>query len=416
MILIGNLTGSDSPSKPTYSGKVRLESLSDFPATFDSNTLYEIGGKIDLGDTSIVVPQGGLSITGDSVNVSSLYSTNDNHEMFISGDGVGSGNLFLTDLTLTTSGIGSKVYNLTAETGFEGFETIKVNYEDCSSLGEINGYRQGFEDTVGRYGGSPELTLSGTWLGGYKSTSVNSLNLDSGFSGSVFKAGTRFVMNNRFYTDMNVDLPANASFLDASPSNFVTPSLVQIREARFSRNGVASSGDNNYFPNLDPDDLVCSWYGNVGLRNTTEGGRVTLTTEVTTSIATAGTYYDFSGTFTAEALDHFSNPSNGQLKNLSPSPQEFLALGNLLIDGGANDVISVRLMKWSEADQTFIEIYSIPSQVLSIIGGRDVAIVNISYPVNLEQDDYIKLQVANLSDNTNITLEIGSYLQVVARK
>lgn len=417
MIIIGdNSSLLETTAKPSYIGKKRLESLSDFPEVFSSAILYEIGGQIDLTGTSITVPVGGLSMEGDKVTTSRLFSSNDNYTMFVSEDGVGSGNVFISKLSFTVSGTNSQLLDLVGATGGEGIEMVQVNFEDCTSLGEINSYRQGFELITGRYGGSPELTLSGNWIGGYKITETNALNLDASFSGSIFKAGVGLVFNNRFYTNINLDLPANASFFDGDSTNFSKPTLLQIREARFSRNGVASSGDNGYLPNLDPSDLVCSWYGNVGLRNTTEGGRVTLTTQATTTITQQGDYYDFSGTFTGEALDHFSNPSNGQLKNDAPTPQEFLASGNLIIDGGANDVLSIKLVKWSEVDQVFSDVYSVPSQVLSIIGGRDVAMVPISYPVNLEQDDYVKLQVANLSDTTDITLEIGSYLQIIARK
>lgn len=413
MISIGNDSASSGQSpSPTFAGKVRLESLSDFPTTFESDIVYEVGGQIDLGTSSIIVPVDGLTIVGDSVNVSKLYSSEPTNKIFIADVG-GSGNLFVSNVTLTTSG---QVFDLKAATGFESLEVVTVNYEDCASLGEVEGYRQGFEDTIGRYGGKPELTLSGNWMGGYKSISTNSLNLDTDFTGSVFKAGTNFVMNNRFYTDANVNLPTNASFADFTTSNFPEASLVQIREARFSRNGVSSSGDNNFFPNLNPDDLVCSWYGNVGLRNTTEGGHIELTSEAGNTISTAGDYYDIAGTFSTQSLDHFDSPSNGQLRNLSNTPQEFMMFGNLIIDGGANDIISVRVMKWSEIDQAFSQIVSVNTQVLSIIGGRDVAITSLAYPVNLEQNDFIKLQVGNVSDTTNITVELGSYLQIIARK
>ena len=50
------------------------------------------------------------------------------------------------------------------------FEFTRVNYINCTSLGDIYDYRQGLESGTGRFGGSPSLTLHGVWVGGYRIT------------------------------------------------------------------------------------------------------------------------------------------------------------------------------------------------------------------------------------------------------
>ena len=214
---------------------------------------------------------------------------------------------------------------------------------------------------------------------------------------------------------MRVDLPANASFCDFSSSNFLDSSLCQMNGGQFSRDGVVSSGDNNFFPNLDPEDLVCEWRDNNGLRSTHEGGTMTIATEATTVIATSGVFYDLAGTWAAEDLQHFSMDNNGQLKNDGKSPQEFMFNSSLYLDGGANDVLSLKLVKWNNIDSAFEDVHTQTRQVLSIVGGRDVAIMTLTYPVLLEQNDYVKLQVANTTGNTNVTAEIGSFAQISKR-
>lgn len=389
----------------------------DFHVPARSDVVYYIDGIVDMADTSIIVPATGITVKGDSPNLSKLfssYSTGDSQNPYrlFKADAGGSGTVFIKELILTASGTGSQVFDLIGATGNEAIEMTEINFEDCSSLGEINGYRQGLETITGRYGGTPSLTLSGTWAGGYKITTANAINLDPALSDPLFIAGTNFVMNNRFYSDMNVNLPTNASFFDASPSNFTKDSLVQIRGAIFLRNGQTVSGDNNYFPNLDPDDLVCSWRDNNGLRNTFEGGIATLTTEATTTVSATSTYYDIAGVFTPSNLQHFLGNASGHLTNLGVNPIEFNITSSLVIRGNANDALNVKFVRWDNKLQQFEDVVTQFTVINSLASPRDVAIVPISYGVTLEQNDYLKLQVANLTGTNDVTLETGSYYRL----
>ena len=82
-------------------------------------------------------------------------------------DGATAGNVFFQDLSLEVTGTASQVFDLTNSSGFSAVELVRVNFNNCTAIGELNGYRQGLETNTGRFGGTPELTLSGTWLGGY---------------------------------------------------------------------------------------------------------------------------------------------------------------------------------------------------------------------------------------------------------
>lgn len=347
---------------------------------------------------------------GTQSDLTGIGSTSDNFTLF---RGVGSGNVFLSNIYVSVTGSGSKVNDL-SNSGSSAYEMLSVNFYGCTSLGSLDGYRQLSMLNCGLFGGSPEITLSGSMNGIFIDTCLAS-GLDSGFSGSLLKAGSGLTLASRFRSNMRVDLPSNASFCDFSTSNFLDSSLCQMNGGQYSRNGVVNSGDNNFFPTLDPDDLVCEWRDNNGLRNTHEGGKMEVTSESLTSIATSGVYYDAAGTWTASDLQHFSSPANGQLKNDGKNPQEFLISGSFIIDGGANDVVSIKVLKWNDADSVFEDVSVSSQQVLSIIGGRDVAIINILDAVTLEVDDYVKIQVANLSDTTNVTLENGSKIRLFKR-
>ncbi|MDC1227291.1 hypothetical protein N8013_06545, partial [Algibacter sp.] len=137
----------------------------------DSSKQYFLDGIIDLGTTQITVPTTGLTIAGLSFDISGLISSENNYAMFVSETpAIGSGNLLGADFFISVTGAGSKVYELYDATGFNAFEFARINYIDCSSLGDIYDYRQGLEEGTGRFGGSPSLTLHGLWRGGYRIT------------------------------------------------------------------------------------------------------------------------------------------------------------------------------------------------------------------------------------------------------
>ena len=131
--------------------------------------------------------------------------------MFTSPAG-GSGNLLGQDFAIEITGTGSEVFDVVSDTGAEALEFSRVNYNDCTSLGTIDNYRQGLEVGTGRFGGTPELTLKGVWSGGYFiDTSIVRSLTDGAYT--LYKAGTGLSMASRFRSNQNIDLPASASFL-----------------------------------------------------------------------------------------------------------------------------------------------------------------------------------------------------------
>ena len=219
--------------------------------TIDSTKQYFLDGIIDMGTTQITVPPTGMTIIGLSFDISGLISSENSYTMFVSESiAIGSGNLLGADYFVSVTGAGSKVYELYDATGFNAFEFQRINYNDCTSLGDIYDYRQGLESGTGRFGGSPSLTLHGIWLGGFRITTSIVRGLSSAMTEPLFKAGTLFQMNSRFLTDINCDLPALAPFCDFIPADFPNESTVQFKGVIMTRDGVSNSGDTNITPNL----------------------------------------------------------------------------------------------------------------------------------------------------------------------
>ena len=398
----------------TFDNLVIVKQASDLAGVLDSTKDYFIDGIVDMGSQEISVPAGGLNLTGYNFDVSQLVSTASNYTMFVSPVG-GSGNLLGKDYAIDVSGTGSQVYDITSATGFDAFEFARVNYNNCTSLGTITDYRQGLEVGTGRFGGMPELTLAGAWVGGFFiDTSIVRSLTDGAYS--LFKAGASFSMGSRFRSNMNLDLPASASFFDFSASNFVNPSTLQIEGAIVTRNGVFNATDSNITPNVTAGELVSAWTGNNGMPNTFVGGSIDISTEAVTTINTIGVYEDVNAAaWTTSDLQHFDNPSGSQLRHLGNTPREYKVVADFLMDSASNDVLTLRVSKWDDSASSFSVVLDQSRQVNSLVGGRDVAFFGININTTLDQDDYIKLEVTNQTSTTNVTAELDSYYVVEAR-
>jgi len=396
--------------------RVLVSSPQQLSGALDSTKEYFLDGVIDFTGSglSIEVPEGGLYLRGYNFDISGIKCDDDNYTLFTSPVG-GSGNVLGADYLIDVNGVNSRVYNLSSLTGFEAFEFIRINYNNCTSLGTIDSYRQGFETGTGRFGGKPELTLSGTWVGGYfiESSIVRSL-ADGAYS--LFKAGTALTLGSRFRTNMNVDLPASASLFDFSPANFPNPSTLQVDSAIITRLGVQDATDSNYTPNISASDLACSWSNNLGIPNTFEGGSIGIGASAATTIRTIDVFEDIAAlSWITTDLQHFDNPVDGQLRHLGINPREYKAIASLTIDGASNDVVTLRVVKWDNSASSFVTVLDQVRPVNNLVGARDVAFFNINVNTRLDQNDYIKLQVANNSGTANVTAETDGYLVVEQR-
>ena len=377
-------------------------------ATIDSTKLYLIDGTIDFTGTglSIEIPAGGFNYAGLTFDVSNLICSDDNYTLFTSPVG-GSGNILGEKCGISITGTTSQVYNIVDATGFNAFELDRINYNNCTSGGTIANYRQGLETGTGRFGGKPEITLAGPWLGGYFIETSIIRGLEDG-NYSIFKAGAGFVMQSRFRSNMNIDLPANASFFDFAPSNLPNASTLQLDGCIISRNGSFNSLDSNIIPNMQSSDLSSAWGGNVGIRNTFVGGRQKATAEIATVIAAGSTFYNLNATWTASGLSHFDAPASGQLRHIGASPIEFKIQADFTIEGDSGNELAVRIKKWDDSQGIFIDFQPQTRQINALVGGRDVAFFTILNNIALDTNDYFLFQVANNSGNSNVTLELDS--------
>lgn len=378
----------------------------------DSTKQYFIDGIVDLGTTEITVPINGINIAGYSFDISGLTSSENNYTMFKSVDITsGSGNVLMTDLYISVTGTSSKVYELYDATGFNAIELVRVNYIDCTSLGDLYDYRQGLESGTGRFGGSPSLTLNGLWIGGFRVTTSIVRSMSDTTTEPLFKEGLLFQMNSRFLTDINCDLGTLQPLLDFQQVNFPNPSTLDIRDAIITRDGALVPNDSNITPNISASNLSCSWKGNNGLPNTFVGGISTISTEIET-VLSGGNPSPILGTFTNTDLQHFDSPANGQLRHLGVNPREYTVNFDFILDGGPNDEYRIELVLNDGSDTV---IYQQTRVINNLQGGRDVAYFTGMANAILNQNEYLFWQVTNITDNTNCTLELDSSFSVEER-
>jgi hypothetical protein len=413
MLQVSSNTGAVETTDVSLERQIIVRSASDFNNT-RSDVVYFVDGVVDMGSTSIDVPAGGLFLTGHNFVVSKLISSEENYTMFTSPVG-GSGDFIGAEYAIEVTGVGSQVYDLTSATNFDAFEFSRINYNNCTSLGEITNYRQGLEIGTGRFGGHPTLTLGGSWAGGYRITTSIVRIMPVSFTGALFEAGSGFTMQSRFLTDINADLGTNGSLFDFAAANFPNPSTIQVDRAIISRNGVSNAEDANITPNITASELACAWSDNVGIDNTYEGGKLTISVELATVITSPSTYFDLAGTWTASELQHFDSPANGEIRHLGSTPRDYQLYCDLVVDSTANNVLDIKFVKWDDSTSQFEDVGSQVRQVNNIVGGRDVAFFNVLETVTLDKNDYVKLQVANLTASNNVTLELDSYLRVGER-
>lgn len=387
-----------------FENVIYVKQPSDF-GTVSSDNIYMIATFIDMGTTSINIPDGqDLNITGTGYNSCGLFSTEDNYTMFV-GDVAGVGDVFIRGLDLSVSGANSKVGTIKGKTGFEFISHIEVNFSNCTKAWEIESFRQGEEFNTGRFNGTPQMEFIGTWLGGYLIERSLTRFLDDTWTEPLFKAGAGLTFDSRFDSNMNLDLGTNGSYLDFSPSNFTKTELLQLKNGLVTRDGVFETDQSTITPNINETNKESLWRNNTGIANTNKGGVLSITTQAETTITTQNDWVDLAGTFTLTREQHTDSPANGQIRSLDQNPVDYNLTGSVLLNGTANSVIECRINIFRDATSTFEPQDMFRTIISSNLGGTDIGTIFLFDRFTLNENDYIKIEVRNTTGAQNVTAE-----------
>ena len=377
----------------------------------DSTKEYFLDGIIDPYP-SVINLSGGkkLNLKGYDFGISGLVSAANNYTM-VTGADVGS--ILCENLKMSASGTNSKLYGVTGDTGSEFIEHIRVSFDDCTSLGEASGFAQGRESGTRRLGGTPEFTLSGSWGGYFKDTSIAKDLTDGAYT--LFKAGAGFTMSSRFVTNMKADLKTNISLLDFSISNFPNSNTLNINGAFITRNGLLDAGDATITPNVTRKELCSLWANNTGLRNTNVGGKVRITNEASTNL-TVNNWSTINGTFTLGGAEHFDSPTNGELRHLGPNPVDFNFYIQFMFSGNNGNDLEIRIQRWDDSSSIWVSFNPFHPQRISIGGGGlNVCQFTDTSSVLLEKNDKVRIQVRNISAGNPVTLLEQSSIRTTSK-
>ena len=388
--------------------RVIVNEASDLAGTLDSGKEYVIAGQIDMGSTSIEVPEGGLTIVGLGYDISALYSTDTNATLFTSPGGGYSGNLTLSFLSLYVTGTGAKVFDLDNSENFGAVEMVTVNLgtfgapgTETTSLGEIANYRQLFMTGCAVIRPEDGLTLTGPWAGGM--TLVDSILLVIPAGISVFKAGTGFDVQGNVRTNINaLSIQNTTTVFDFAPSNFSNDEGFLLDGARFPLGS-------DPIPNM-PITATERFTRNCrGIENSFPGGYWEVTAESTTTISASSTMYKLAGTTTYDNLQWCSGSASNALQYDSAVPLRFRVQGNLEVNGTKGKELELTVRVYDDSAAGYVDVQTFRRSVNDLSGrSSDTAFFNFEcYTPEISASDRIELWISNETDTTNVTLLEG---------
>ena len=385
---------------------VYVNDSSQLSGALDSNKVYILDGDIDMGATSIIVPSGGLNVSGLGFGISSLVSTKDNHTMFVT-DGVSySGDLFITSIDIRSTGVGSKVFDLDNQGNLSAIEWNTVNFLSCTSLGEVKNYRQGLNRNISWISCKDGLTMTGAWSGGW--AALDSIVVGAPLTGVLFRAGAGLLIGGSFRTNMNILQLGTAGgiFCDFSPANITL-------DGGFSVANLRANPDANNFPNMPSTSVKARYRDCAGVRNTYVGASGTITTSVETVISTSGVYYSMEGSLSVDEPTWLILFEDAGIEFNSNITTAFELSGSFSFSGPNNQVLSLQLYKYTAATTTWAAA-SPPFQVT--LNAADRA-ENVSFGtfVDMTKGDRLEFRIANISATGSITALLGGQVRLSER-
>lgn len=379
-------------------------------SVIDSSKVYVIDGQIDMGSQSIQVPATGFFYRGLDYFVSFLYSNADNYTMFVDKTGEKAGNVRAHDCTHYVTGVNSQLFDLDNDQNNGAIEFISCNFGDfpvaTTSLGEISNYRQFRTSDVGFIRVSDGLTFSGAWAGGFLIEETILLAIPA--AATMFKEGTSLVFAGSGKSSINaLSVDDTAIVFDFVEANFAADYGFNLVSARFNLNS-------NPVPNILPVSTKRYFKNCSGVANSFPGGRMEFSTEVLT-ILTANTPAKALGVTTYFNLEHFTGLVSNEFVYASTVSQSFKVSGQIVVDGGPNDELNIIVRHYDDSAASYVDIGTTTRRVSNVVGGRDIAIFILQYPVVLNLNDRVEIWIENITDNTDATILEDSYIVIDER-
>tara|TARA_R110000851_G_scaffold246062_1_gene398778 strand:- start:17618 stop:18934 length:1317 start_codon:yes stop_codon:yes gene_type:complete len=392
------------------SNVVIVKEASDLSGTLSDSVSYIIDGMIDMGSTQIKVPVGGLNIDGQNFDNSQLFSSADNYTMFVKEDAAAyAGYLRCASVSFNVTGTDSKLLDLDNAENFNSAEFEFCNFgsfaSSMTSIGVVSNYRTLRFDGCGFIGLLDGVEFGGNMAGGIVVTDSIALSLPAM---TFLKEGTSLVVSGDSRNEMNFNsVDAAAVCCDFQPSNITN-------DGSFVFNNFRTTAT-NAVPNLPVTSTKNVRTSCQGIENTYAGGQWDLTVAATTTIAAVDTAVKLAGTTVYSDLVFFSNITDNSFVCDSDKGIEYAINGSVVLDGNAGDFLKLIVRHWDDSTSSYVDLRSFSREVVNGTGGSDFA--SISYRANalLDVNDRIELWVENNSGTSNVTAQVGSYMNIDER-
>jgi hypothetical protein len=385
---------------------VVVSEAADLAGTLDSTKVYLIDGTVNLGDQSIEVPTGGLSISGlnGGRDVTQLISSENNYTMFTSPAGSYSGDVLMEGLTISVTGTSSKVFNLDNDGNSNALDISGVNFTSCTSLGELTAYRQLLFSLVGIISVADGLTFSGAWAGGI--SVINSIAILFP-AATLFKEGTALTIAGSIRSNINF-LGANASavLFDFDEANVTADGGMDLNDVR--------TAATNAIPNLPHTSTKARFRDCIGVDNTYVGAQYTVSSAVATTIAIINTPVKLAGTTTYSEEHWFSNTTDNAFVYDSTLPIEVTAKFSMSFSGTNGNVIGLQFRLWDDSASAYVDLGATFTATMNSAGRAENVVGFATTLIN--KDDRIEIWVENQTSTANITALAGGFVSVEERQ
>lgn len=383
----------------TFNNTVIVRDPSDLQ-DIDSTKNYMIDGAVDMGTAQIIVPETGISLSGlnGARDTAKLISSADNYEMFISPSGGYSGNVTLESCSIEVTGTNSKVFNLDNDSNGSALDIVGVNFNNCTSLGDLTDYRQLLFDNIGFIFIDDGLRFNGTWTGIAVTTSIV-----VGFpAAALFKRGTGFAVGN-VRSDINfLSVNAASVLFDFQTADITT-------KGGFSLTNVRTIAT-NAIPNIPSSSVYARIRNCIGIKNTYVGGQWYISSTAATPLngVAISTPLKLAGTTNYRDMQWFSNTTNNAFVYDGDQVIDVEVKGNISLSGTNGDVINIYIRQWDDSASSYIDLSETAGSTMNASGRAEgIAFNGIG---TISNNDRIELWVENDSAARDVTALLNGYV------
>lgn len=330
-----------------------------------------------------------------------------NHSLF---SWITAGNIFLNNMKLVHSWTNSRIFNIDNNWNSSTFECEVVNFWDfgtsTTELWTIDSFRQILLDWCAFINFTNWFTLDGTMVGGIKV--VNSILLASQWNTILFDAWPTLLMQGSSTSDMNaVGAQTTDVIFNFTESNIQNDEWFLLTGARFNPNTTNSV-------TLDETSTKAFYTWCVGIKNTNPWFSLEFSWESITPL-TVNTPTKALWTTTTTNNTWWSQTDNNEVTCDSTEPRDYLFMVGARVEWDNGDIIRMILRKYDDSSSSYIDLFSKEREIINSVVWPDTADYSFTASWEFENADRIELWVENLTDGSDIVVNITSQITCILR-